>query len=111
MPTCSHLDRTEDQASDNQYSQIQHRRAHEDAPVGTPRDEPPVGQEVDALSRAVERRYEGLILFLAFTGTRIGEAAALRVRNVAEAAGEDRRGVAASSGNDACTPRIRRGGV
>jgi integrase len=38
--------------------------------------------EVDALSRAVEHRYEALILCLAFTGTRIGEAAALRMKNV-----------------------------
>jgi len=39
-------------------------------------------KEVDALSRAVDERYETLILFLAFTGTRIGEAAALRMKNV-----------------------------
>ena len=38
--------------------------------------------EVDSLSRAVDERYEALILFLAFNGTRIGEAAALRMRNV-----------------------------
>ena len=38
--------------------------------------------EVDSLSRAVDERYEALILFLAFTGTRIGEAAALRMKNV-----------------------------
>jgi integrase len=39
-------------------------------------------KEVDSLSRAVDERYEALILFLAFTGIRIGEAAALRMRNV-----------------------------
>ncbi len=39
-------------------------------------------KEVDELSRAVDERYEALILFLAFTGTRIGEAAALRMKNV-----------------------------
>ena len=39
-------------------------------------------KEVDALSRAVDERYETLILFLAYTGARIGEAAALRMKNV-----------------------------
>ena len=39
-------------------------------------------KEVDSLSRAVDERYETLILFLAYTGTRIGEAAALRMKNV-----------------------------
>lgn len=39
-------------------------------------------KEVSALASAVPPRYRALILFLGFTGTRIGEAAALRVKNL-----------------------------
>lgn len=39
-------------------------------------------KEVAALAHAVEPRYRTLVYFLAYTGTRIGEAAALRRKNV-----------------------------
>ena len=39
-------------------------------------------EQVRALSRTVDPRYEALILFLGYTGVRIGEAAALRVSDV-----------------------------
>jgi integrase len=39
-------------------------------------------KEVAALANSVEPRYRTLVYFLAYTGTRIGEAAALRRRNV-----------------------------
>jgi integrase len=39
-------------------------------------------QQVRGLAGEVPRRYEALILFLGFTGARIGEAAALKVRNL-----------------------------
>jgi integrase len=38
--------------------------------------------EVERLAQEVPKRYKALIYFLAYTGTRIGEAAALRIRNV-----------------------------
>jgi integrase len=39
-------------------------------------------KEVRALASAVPPRYEALILFLSYTGARIGEAAALRMKNL-----------------------------
>lgn len=52
-------------------------------------------EEVEAIGKEVPPRYRTLVYFLAFTGLRIGEASALRVRNVDLAEGIVR--VAASS--------------
>lgn len=57
------------------------------ARVSAPKSDPREMQfltpkEVLALSQAVDERFRVLILFLAYTGARIGEAAALRMKNV-----------------------------